>query len=98
MLPAVRVHARGPVLLEHREMRAEPSGVTAAGRKSPAAGAPNAALDRDAAAGARQFRTPGEDAARRAEALARARRVEIGGRHRAAGILPEAPGRRGFGL
>ena len=70
----------------------------AAGGKAPAPGDPDAAVDRDAAAGTRELRPPGEDAARRSEDLARHPRVEIGGGHRAARILPERPGGAGVGL
>src|ERR1700730_7043075 len=50
---AVRVESRRAVWLEDRDMRAEPGGVPAAGGKGPAPGDPDAALNRDAAAGTR---------------------------------------------
>ena len=79
-------------------MRAEPGGVAAAGGETPAPGDADAAFDGDAAPGAGQFRPPGEDAARRPENLARHGRVEIGGGHRAARILPQGPGGARLGL
>src|ERR1700730_14409681 len=96
--PAVRVEPRRAVRLEDRDMRAEPGGVPAAGGKAPAPGDPDAAVDGDAASGTRELRPPGENAARRPADLARPRRGEIRGGHRAAGILPETPGGRGVGL
>jgi hypothetical protein len=90
---AIRREAWRAVRLEHRNMAAEPAGVAAAGRKAPAPGDPVAALDRDGAAGAGHVRSPGEDAARSAEHLAGDFRRQVGRDHRAAGILPEAPGR-----
>ncbi len=74
-------------------MAAEPAGVAAAGRETPAPGPPIAALDRNGAAGAGHVRAPGEDAARPAEHLAGGFRRQVGRDHRAAGILPETPGR-----
>ena len=71
MRPPVRVHALRSVRFEHRHMRAEPGGVPVAGRKPPAPGDPDAALDRNAATGARQIRPPGQYAARRPKDLAR---------------------------
>src|ERR1700730_10526179 len=65
-----------PSGLEHRHMRAEPGGLPVAGRKPPAPGDPDAALDRAAASRSRQVGPPGEDAARRSEDLARRRRVD----------------------
>ena len=70
MLPPVRVHPRRAVRLEHRDMRAEPGGVPAPGRKPPPSGDSDAAVDGDAAPGPWQIRPPGEDAARRPEDLA----------------------------
>src|SRR6266446_8251979 len=95
---AVRVEPRGAVRLEDRDMRAEPGGVPAAGGEAPAPGDADAAFDGHTAPRARQFRSPGEDAARWPEDLARHRWVEIGGGHRAARILPQTPGGRGVGL
>src|SRR5882762_3224217 len=73
-------------------MAAEPGGVPASGGKAPAPGEPITALDRDSAPGAGQIRPPGEDAVRAAEDFAGDLRRQIRRDHRAAGILPEAPG------
>src|SRR5882724_7147411 len=67
---AVRVEPRRAVRLKDRNVGAEPGGVPAAGGKAPAPGDPDAAVDGGAASGTRQFRPPGENAARRPEDLA----------------------------
>jgi hypothetical protein len=67
----VRVEARRAVRLEDRDVRTKPGGVPAAGRKAPAPGDADAAVDGNAAPCTRQLRPPSKDAARLAEEVAR---------------------------
>ena len=97
-LAPVGSEARAAVLLEDRAMGAEPGRMAAAGGEAPLPGDPVAAIDGDALAGPGQFRPPGEDAARRPKDFAGDLGRQIGRGHRAAGILPEAPGRAAVAL
>ena len=85
---AVAVRQLRAVLPEDRHMAAEPGRVVAAAGEAPCRGHPVAALDDPRLAGPR---APGEDAARPAKDLPASGRVEIGGGHRAAGALVQAP-------
>ena len=90
-----RVEQLRAVLVVDRHMAAEPGRVVAAAREAPCCGHPVAALDDSRLAGPG---APGEDAARPAKHLLCRGRVEIGGSHRAAGALVQAPRRAGVAL
>lgn len=95
-LLAIGVTARCAVGGIDRAVGAEPGGVASAGGKRPDPGDAVAAfaLDRlDLRAG-----TPGEHRAWVGKHLLRNRQVEIGGRHRTAAGLAQAPRRRGIAL
>ena len=92
MRPPVRVHALRSVRFEHRHMRAEPGGAPAAGRKPPAPGDPDSALDRDAATGARQIRAP------RPGCRAAVRRSRAPPQGSTVGLVPNFQARMKFGL
>src|SRR5580704_2921317 len=92
----VRPQPRRPVLVEDRDMGAEPSGVMAAAGEAPGPGQPIAAGDRTGLG--RAGRTPSDDAAPASEDLPRHFRFEQGCRHRATVSLTEAPGGAGVVL
>ncbi len=83
--------------LDDHAVPADPGGVPDAAGETPGAGHPVAALDRDGALLA-VGRAPRQHRARIAENVARDVRRQIGGRHRAARALRDAPGGAGVGL
>src|SRR6202035_753406 len=85
-----------PVLVEDRDVGAEPGGVMAAASEAPGAGQTIAAGDRTGLG--RAGRDPSDDVAPASEDLPRHLRVEKGCRHRATVRLAEAPGGAGVML
>ncbi len=93
---AVGPQPRRPVSGQDRDMGAEPGRMMAAAGKAPGPGQAIAARRHSRLA--RAGRSPGDDPARAAENLPRHLGCEIGGGHRAAAGLAEAPGDARVGL
>ena len=94
---AVVRHAQAAVRLDDHAVPADPGRMAEPAGEAPGAGHPVAAVDRHRprlAVG----RAPGQDGARIAEHIARHVRRHVGGRHRAAGTLHDAPPGAGIGL